>query len=357
MQHLDPPMTPKAFLDFVFKAMIQRLGTSEKDNVDPDYPPDGVTDDTACYAEKRAAYLRFFVEHYERLFGTYQQLEDDASKALFIDLILFRILGYEHVRLSSNNAVYWLAKRGTLLIRAGTSPLDSLPGAQNLAHFELNVEGRGIQLECLRANIFFSFFLRQYYFTRNAVSICPTEGEHVIDAGACFGDTALGFAHAVGASGCVHAFDIVDAHLRTIRYNIGQNSDLTNIIVHPVALGDSDHAGSIATSNVNPGFSVERAETTVPMRSVDSLTSDGLVEQVDFIKMDVEGHELQILRGAERSIRRFRPKLAISLYHRSDDYFRIPEYIQRLGVHYRMYLENYTISDGETVLYCTASAR
>jgi hypothetical protein len=46
------------------------------------------------------------------------------------------------------------------------------------------------------------------------------------------------------------------------------------------------------------------------MRSIDSLLAQGRIERVNFIKMDVEGHEPPILRGAEPAIRRFRPKLA-----------------------------------------------
>jgi hypothetical protein len=78
------------------------------------------------------------------------------------------------------------------------------------------------------------------------------------------------------------------------------------------------------------------------------------MQRVDFIKMDIEGSELEALKGAEETIRRFRPRMAISIYHKDDDYFTIPLFIRNLELGYRFYLENYTISDGETVLYCIA---
>jgi len=87
------------------------------------------------------------------------------------------------------------------------------------------------------------------------------------------------------------------------------------------------------------------------------LVEAGVVERVDMIKMDIEGHELPALRGAERALRRFRPRLAISIYHQWEDYFRIPLYLNELGLGYRFYLDNYTISDGETVLYGEADPR
>jgi FkbM family methyltransferase len=176
----------------------------------------------------------------------------------------------------------------------------------------------------------------------------------VIDAGACFGDTAIEFAHAVGARGCVHAFEVVDAHLQLLRHNLNQNPGLSNVVLHPVALSDRSRSGKIAALGLAPGFSVTDHDFVVPLRRIDDLVDVGDIERVDLIKMDVEGHELPALQGAEQTLRRFRPRLAISMYHRWDDYFRIPLYLDRLGLGYRFYLENYTISDGETILYGVA---
>ena len=77
------------------------------------------------------------------------------------------------------------------------------------------------------------------------------------------------------------------------------------------------------------------------------------VPRLDFIKMDIEGSELSALRGAESSIRRWQPKLAISLYHRPEDFFSIPLWIDALGVGYRLFLDHYSIHNEETVLYAS----
>ncbi len=356
MPRSDPFATPQAFLDVVLALLIERVETRVQDNFDTAYPADSFAEGGAACVAKRAAYLRFLFEHHERLFVTYARLADEESRALFVDLILFRILGYEHVRLPSNTPAYWAARRACGELSAARSPLNGLPGGANLAHFEIMLGERPLRVDCFRANVFFSFILGQYRFCRKQTVIAPEAGDHVVDAGACFGDTALGFAHAVGPGGWVHAFDMVHAHLTAIDHNIRQNPGLTNIVVHPVALGETDRPGTVSDSEIDPGLSVARANS-VPMRTIDSLLAEGRIERVDFIKMDVEGHELPILRGAERAIRRFRPKLAISLYHRADDYFRIPDFIRSLDMSYRLYMENHTISDGETVLYGIPSTR
>ena len=55
---------------------------------------------------------------------------------------------------------------------------------------------------------------------------------------------------------------------------------------------------------------------TVPCSTIDALVFDDLeLERVDFIKMDVEGHEVSALKGAGEVIRKFAPQLAISVYH------------------------------------------
>ena len=70
-----------------------------------------------------------------------------------------------------------------------------------------------------------------------------------------------------------------------------------------------------------------------------------------FIKMDIEGAELEALRGAESIIRKQRPKLAICVYHKPEDIWTIPMYILSLQNDYRLFLRHYSFGDTETVLY------
>jgi hypothetical protein len=67
--------------------------------------------------------------------------------------------------------------------------------------------------------------------------------------------------------------------------------------------------------------------------------------------MDIEGSEPAALRGAEKIIRRDRPKLAIAIYHGWDDFANIPEWISNLGIDYAFYLGHYTIHAEETILF------
>ena len=74
-------------------------------------------------------------------------------------------------------------------------------------------------------------------------------------------------------------------------------------------------------------------------------------ERVTFIKMDIEGAELEALKGAEETIKRYRPKLAICVYHKPEDIVEIPKYILNINPDYKLYLRHYSDNAGETVLY------
>jgi hypothetical protein len=81
------------------------------------------------------------------------------------------------------------------------------------------------------------------------------------------------------------------------------------------------------------------------------LVIGGEIERIDYIKMDIEGAEVGALRGALASIHKFRPKLALSIYHRPDDFFAIGNLIFELGLGYKMYIDHHSTWDEETVLY------
>lgn len=85
--------------------------------------------------------------------------------------------------------------------------------------------------------------------------------------------------------------------------------------------------------------------------NVDAI--DNIVEEqrVDFIKMDIEGSELNALKGAEKTIKAYRPILAICVYHKKEDLLTIPQYIKSLCSEYKFYLRAYSKYTQELVLY------
>lgn len=95
-------------------------------------------------------------------------------------------------------------------------------------------------------------------------------------------------------------------------------------------------------------FSIEKTEDERKIYSVDEFF---LNEKVDFLKADIESYELDMLIGAERVLRRDKPKLAISIYHNAVDMCCILKWLSGLNLGYKFYVRHHSVRDTETVLY------
>ena len=114
--------------------------------------------------------------------------------------------------------------------------------------------------------------------------------------------------------------------------------------------GRNGVVGFNAKNNVDSFFVEDALDLQqVEVRTIDSIIDDGL--PVTYIKMDVEGSEFETLKGAQNTIKRYRPKLAVYIYHKVEDMFELPIYIKQLVPEYRLYLRHYSNMPEETVLY------
>lgn len=97
-------------------------------------------------------------------------------------------------------------------------------------------------------------------------------------------------------------------------------------------------------SKIGAGGSINRVDAA----AIDEVVTGG---QVTLIKLDVEGAELKALQGSQKIIRQYRPRLAISVYHKPEDILELPEYVLSLHEDYQLYLRHYQMSAYETILY------
>jgi FkbM family methyltransferase len=283
-------------------------------------------------------------------------LSDEASRQLYDLLILFRLAGHLHIRLPRSDSGYWKAVAAIERQRKGDAPETGAFGS--LHFFELTIPQDRIRVKCWDVNVLTSFAFRQYFYERDGVRIQPEPGDTALDLGACFGDTALAFASAVGEGGHVHTFDFMPLHAKIVQQNLQMNPHLLNrVSFHEFGVGaaDSKPKNPSARTAIDPGAQINLDSVTI--RSIDSLVAAGEIQRVDFIKMDIEGAELDALKGGVETLRRFKPKLAISLYHRPEDFVVIPQFLASLGLGYEFHLDHYTIHAEETVLYAAAKTR
>lgn len=206
-----------------------------------------------------------------------------------------------------------------------------------------------------------TFILKQYEYRKRTPNIKAEAGDYVIDGGGCWGDTALYFAHEVGEQGKVFTFEFGSDNLKVFNRNMSLNPQLSNRIeVIPKAIWENSgekisySADGPATSLTSNQQNIKNSSEVLTV-SIDDFVREKKLPRVDFIKMDIEGAELGALKGAEETLRTFRPKLGISLYHKESDFVEIPSYLDKLGLEYKFFLDHFTMCGNETVLFATAS--
>lgn len=302
-------------------------------------------------SNSRALYFDWFFRHHPGLFDAYQQLADASSKRLYLFLIAFRLAGHHSIKLP----LAFVARKAewdefcAFEARSSKESLLPLSGAfGKLRHYDFEFEGNRYVVDGLKLEYY--LFRRQYFYSDNGIRIAPEPGDAVIDGGACLGDTALVFSNAVGPEGRVYSFDLVAEHLDVLRHNISQ-FPYKNVKAMPYGLSDKNEVWPpLVLNQYAPGF--RATDQRVPLRSIDNMVMFGEIDQINFIKLDIEGAEYEALKGARESINHFKPKLAVSLYHKPNDIYELIRYIRNEHPFYRLHLGHYTVHQEETVLYC-----
>lgn len=166
----------------------------------------------------------------------------------------------------------------------------------------------------------------------------------MVDCGAFIGDSFLSFCNKysekTGAKfdGIAYLLDPDGANQQQIRNNCKKYEDN----IRPMQLGawyrQEMLSFQLDEHMRTAGKIVEGGNVQIQVDAIDNIVGE---LPVDFIKMDIEGSELNALKGAACAIRRCHPILAICVYHKREDLLEIPKYIKALYSDYKLYLRAY----------------
>ena len=175
--------------------------------------------------------------------------------------------------------------------------------------------------------------------------------EIFVDCGAFNGDSIHGFLKLTnGKFKEIHAFEPSPSNFKLLSKACNQQQ---NIKLYNKGVYDSNSVLHFQEFSENMAGSRVNGKGTNSIKVV--KIDDVIKGQVTFIKMDVEGCELKALQGAKKTIATNKPKLAICLYHKFEDLWQIPLWVNRINPAYKMYIRHHYNNIWETVLYATIS--
>ena len=189
---------------------------------------------------------------------------------------------------------------------------------------------------------------RKEYFDDEIINLATKE-QIVIGGGGFTGDTYQNYYRILGKEEgeCIKKWYLYEPdrlNMDKARENLRGKK---NVVFRQVGLGESngmsffDASGSVGSSCREEGN-----------ESIEVVTLDSDVkEKITFLKLDIEGKELEALKGAYRHLIEDKPQLAICLYHKRKDILEIINYIRSVNSDYNFFIRHYSEAHWDTVLY------
>jgi len=187
----------------------------------------------------------------------------------------------------------------------------------------------------------YSVKLNEQYFD----AVCKLEvGEVFVDCGGFDGDTTEQFCERCPEYGQVWLFEPSPLNMAKAKERLESRRN-----VNFIQEGLSDQGGHLQFNPDSGSASSvsDSGDVRIPVTTIDARVPN----PVSLIKMDLEGWELNALAGSEKCIRNSHPKLAIAVYHKASDFWKIPSLILKMRNDYSLYLRHYTEGWSETIMY------
>ena len=173
------------------------------------------------------------------------------------------------------------------------------------------------------------YFLEGFY---------PNEGDIVIDGGSFDGGTSAAFAKC-GAQ--VYAFEMDAENYK----NCLPRAEKFGFTIENMGLSDKESEENYNHDANNPAGSKKTGGgmNIAKFIDLDTYAQRKDIPRVDYIKLDIEGAELDMLHGAAETIKKFKPKMAVSAYHKPEDMWTLATYIKTLRPDYEFKFRHYGI--------------
>ncbi len=198
------------------------------------------------------------------------------------------------------------------------------------------------------------------YFEEDIVKL--SGHEVFVDCGAYDGDSAAAFTEAldrqgIGTYDAIISFEPDEGNFKKL---CGRGLENHTCIckgisdtVQDVYFSEAGTSGRVIDKPVDAAqatgqINAEGSKTAIGLETIDHVLQG---QRATMIKMDIEGYEMAALKGAEKTIAKWKPKLAVCIYHKKEDLWEIADYIHEIDPKYKLYMRNYEDTATELVLY------
>lgn len=188
------------------------------------------------------------------------------------------------------------------------------------------------------------------YFEPDIVQL--SNNEVFIDCGAYDGDTVDEFIKTTSATfNKIYAFEMDESNYQNMLHRFQNYPDEVRDRIIGINKGVSSKREKIkyCSSDTSSRIDSINGEKIAIVDKIDDMVDYS--EEVSFICMDIEGAEIEALKGARKTILKHKPKLAISIYHNINHIWEIPKLIQNMLPEYKFYIRHHNLMGGDTVLY------
>jgi FkbM family methyltransferase len=142
----------------------------------------------------------------------------------------------------------------------------------------------------------------------------------VLDIGANIGETSLRLAQKVQSNGKVFAFEPAQINYKQLQKTLSLNN-LKHITAYPLGIGASEGKLTLYTidqhnkgkNKIADNEPVGARNEAIELTTIDRFVQNHQLENVDLIKIDIEGYEMNALQGGQETLKKFRPKLFIEV--------------------------------------------
>lgn len=173
-----------------------------------------------------------------------------------------------------------------------------------------------------------------------------------IDCGAYIGDTAKEIVENKGKIDAIACFEADIENYSKLVNSMRKNRVADEQILLPCAVWSKEDILRFNTVNSGSSCISDEGSEVITAVSIDQCLSDFAPT---FIKMDIEGAEEEALKGARETIKKYKPDMAISIYHKLEHIWKLMIYIDSIAKGYEFYMRCHHFSGMETVLYATYS--